>query len=94
MYKTNGSLKRRLNDLLAHPSCYLLAVDQPDQALAAANVVSDSTVRQPVDHGAVVHHVSAEEQLVLPVVEADAAAGMTRHVEHRQLPVAQVDDVT
>lgn len=73
---------------------YLLAVDQSHQTLAAANVVADATVRQPVDHGAVVHHVSAEQQLVLPVVEADAAPGVAGHVEHGQLPVAQVNDIT
>lgn len=78
-----------------HAVCsYLFAVDQPNQTLAAANVVTDATERQPVDHGAVVHHVPAEKQLVFPVVEADAATGMTWHVEHRQLPVAQVDDIT
>lgn len=73
--------------------CYLFAVDQSDQTLAAANVVADAAVRQPVDHGAVVHHVSAEEQLVFPVVEADAATGMTGHVEYCQLPVTQVNDI-
>lgn len=74
--------------------CYLFAVHQAHQALTAADVVSDVAVRQPVDHGTVVHHVAAEQQLVVAVVEADAAPRVARHVKHRQLPVAKVDDVT
>lgn len=74
--------------------CYLFAVHQPNQALTAADVVADAAVGQPVDHGAVVHNISAEEQLIVMVVEADAAPGVTGHVEDRQLPVAQVDDIT
>lgn len=74
--------------------CYLLAVHQPHQPLTAADVVTDAAVGQPVDHGAVVHDISAEEQLVVSVVEADAAPRVSRHVEHRQLSVAQVDHIT
>lgn len=74
--------------------CYLFAVHQPNQALTAADVVADTAVGQPVDHGAVVHNISAEKQLVVVVVEADAASGVTGHVEDRQLSVAQVDDIT
>lgn len=73
---------------------YLLAVHQPHQALTAADVVADVAVGQPVDHVTVVHHVSGEQELVLAVVEADAAARVAGHVEHGQLPVPQVDDVT
>lgn len=74
--------------------CYLLAVDQSHQALTAADVITDPAVGQPVNHGAVIHHISTEKQLVLTVVEADAAARVTGHVEHRQLSVAQIDDIT
>lgn len=77
------------------PCChrYLLTVDQAHQALAAADVVADVAEGQPVDHVAVVHHVSGEQKLVVSIVEADAATRVTGHVEHRQLPVPQVDDV-
>lgn len=74
--------------------CYLFAVHQPHQTLAATDVITDAAVGQPVNHGAVIHHVPAEEHLVVTVVEADAAPRVTRHVEHRQLSVTQVDDIT
>ena len=73
---------------------HLLLLGQGQQALAAVHIVAHVAVGQPVDHGAVVDHVTAEQQLVLHVVEADAAARVARHVQHAQLPVAQVDDVT
>lgn len=73
---------------------YLLAVDQPHQALTAADVITDPTVGQPVNHGAVIHHISTEKQFIFTVVEADAAARVTGHVEHRQLSVSQIDDIT
>lgn len=79
------------SSLLCHQ--YLLTVDQAHQALAAADVVTHMAVGQPVDHVAVVHHVSGEQKLIFTIVEADAATRVTRHVEHSQLPVPQVDDV-
>lgn len=79
------------SSLLSHQ--YLFTVDQAHQALTAADVVADVAVGQPVDHVAVVHHVSGEQQLVLTIVEADAATRVTGHVEHSQLSVPQVDDV-
>lgn len=73
---------------------YLFAVHQPHQALTAADVVIDVAVGQPVNHGAVIHHIPTEEQLIVTVMEADAAPRVTGHVEHRQLSVTQVDDIT
>lgn len=73
---------------------YLLAVHQSHQTLAAADVISDPAEGQPVDHGAVVHNVSTEQQLVIAVVEANASSGVAWHVKYRQLSVAQIDDIT
>lgn len=42
----------------------------------------------------IVDHVSSEKKLIFAVVEADTAARVTRHVEHSQLSVPQVDDIT
>lgn len=75
-------------------SCYLFAVDQSHQALTAANVVTNTTVWQPINHGAIIHHISAEKQLIFSVMEADAATRVTRHVENCKLSIAQVDDIT
>lgn len=74
--------------------CYLFAVNQPHQALTTADVVTNVAVGQPVNHGAVIHYISAEKHLIVSVVEADAAPRVTGHVEHRQLSVTQVDDIT
>lgn len=74
--------------------CYLFAVHQPHQALTTADVVTDVAVGQPVNHRAIVHYVSTEKQLVVTVVEADAAPRVARHVEHCQLSVTQVDHIT
>lgn len=71
----------------------LLTVHQPDETLAAADVICDLAVGQPVDHGAVVHNVSAEQQLIVVVMEADAAPRVTRHVKHRQLSVTKVNNI-
>ncbi|KAF3850711.1 hypothetical protein F7725_012483, partial [Dissostichus mawsoni] len=50
---------------------------------------TDVAVGQPVNHGAVIHYISTEEHLIVPVVEADAAPRVAGHVEHVQLSVAQ-----
>lgn len=44
-----------------HSHAYLLAVHQSHQALTAADVITDVTVGQPVDHVTIVHHVSGEK---------------------------------
>lgn len=72
---------------------HLLLLGQRQEPLAAAHVVVHMAVRQPVNHGAVVHYVAAEQQLVIDVVEANAAARVAWHVQHRQLTVTQVDDI-
>lgn len=73
---------------------YLFTVHQSNQSLAAADIITDTAVGQPVNHGTIIHHISTEEQLIVSVVKANAAPGVTRHVEHGQLSVAQVDDIT
>lgn len=82
------------NDKLKVFVRHLFAVHQPHQTLTTADVVTDTAVGQPVNHGTVIYYISTEEQLIVTVMEADAAPGVTRHVEHRQLSVTQVDDIT
>lgn len=77
-----------------HDLLHFLFVHHLYQPLAATHIVADGAVGQPVDHGAVIHHVSTEQYLVVLVMEADAASGVAWHVEHRQLPVPKVDDIT
>lgn len=73
--------------------CYLFTVNQSHQALAAADVIADMTIGQPVDHVAIIHHVSSEKQLIFTIMEADTATRVTRHVEHSELSIPQVDDI-
>lgn len=73
---------------------YLFAVHQPHQTLTTADVVTDAAVGQPVNHGTIIYYISTEEQFIVTVMEADAAPRVTRHVEHGQLSVTQVDDIT
>lgn len=77
-----------------HDLLHFLLVHHLYQPLTATHVVADGAVGQPVDHGPVVDHVSTEQHLVVLVVKTDAAPGMTWHVEYRQLPIPEVNDVT
>lgn len=76
-----------------HDLLYFFLVHHLDQPLAAAHVVTDGAVGQPVDHWAVIDHISTKQYFVVLVMEADAASGVAWHVEHRQLPVPEVDDI-
>lgn len=77
-----------------HDLLHFLLVHHLYQPLAAAHIVAHGAVGQPVDHGAIIDHVTTEQHLVVFVMKADAASGVAWHVEHRQLPVPEVDDIT
>lgn len=49
-------------------SVYLFTVDQPHQALTAADVITDMTVGKPVNHVAIIHHVSGEKKLIFTIM--------------------------
>lgn len=61
---------------------YLFIVHKLQQPLTAAHIVSDSAVRQPVNHGPVIDDIATEQELVFPVMETDAAPGVARHMQY------------
>lgn len=72
----------------------LFTVHQPNQALTAADVVTDTAVGQPVNHGSVIHNIATEKQLIVPVMKANASPRVSGHVKHSQLSVTKIDDIT
>lgn len=49
-------------------SLHQTPVHQTLETFTGPNILRDITVRQPVDHGSIIHHISAEKHLPISVM--------------------------